>query len=85
MSLPPSHPLAPYASPSERGASFAAHVQQGGGVVVEYGKSVEGRPLFVARFDGPSSDAPAVLLSANIHVADSPASLGETMLQAMQG
>lgn len=67
MSLPPSHPLAPYASPSERDASFAAHVQQGGGVVVEYGKSVEGRPLFVARFDGPSSDAPAVLLSANIH------------------
>lgn len=67
MNLPPSHPLDPYRSPEDRDAVFTAATNRAGGVVVEYGRSVEGRPLVVARFDGPSADAPAVLLSANIH------------------
>lgn len=66
------HPLAPYPTPEERAQRFTSLVARVGGEVLEYGRSVEGRPLLAARI--PPSGAPRsrggvarILCTANIH------------------
>lgn len=59
--------LAPYPSPEARAAETAALAARVGGELVEYGASVEGRPLVAVRVPSASSDPPRILCSANIH------------------
>ncbi len=59
--------LAPYPDPDGREAELDALAAHLGGELVVYGESVQGRPLRAVRLPGPSSDAPRVLCSANIH------------------
>lgn len=60
-------PLAPYPSPEARAAEAAALAARVRGELVEYGASVEGRPLVAVRVPSASKGAPRLLCSANIH------------------
>lgn len=60
-------PLAPYPSPEARAVETAALAARVGGELVEYGVSVEGRPLVAVHVPSASSNAPKLLCSANIH------------------
>jgi hypothetical protein len=54
----------PYPSPEARDAQTRQTAADLGGQVVQYGESVQGRPLLALRLPG---DGPAVLVCANIH------------------
>lgn len=56
--------MSPYPSPEDRDAQVHQVAASIGGEVVQYGESVEGRPLLAIRKPG---DGPAVLVCANIH------------------
>jgi hypothetical protein len=57
--------LDPYPPPEARDAALLTLAHELGAEVVEYGSSVEGRPLTAARLGPPSG--PAVVVCANIH------------------
>lgn len=59
--------LAPYPSPEARATEVAALAARVGGELVDYGVSVEGRPLVAVRVPSTLSDPPRLLCSANIH------------------
>lgn len=59
--------FAPYPSPEARTAEAAALAARVGGELVEYGASVEGRPLVAVRVPSTLSDRPRILCGANIH------------------
>lgn len=63
----PHDELAPYSSPEGRAAETAALAAQVGGELVEYGASVEGRPLVAVRVPSNMSHGPRLLCGANIH------------------
>ena len=56
--------MTPYPSPSQRDEQVRQAAADIGGEVVQYGESVQGRPLLAIRKPG---DGPAVLVCANIH------------------
>lgn len=60
-------PLAPYVSPKSREAALQPLARAGDGEIVDYGQSVEGRPLKALVLPGPHADCPRLLCSANIH------------------
>ncbi len=63
-------PLAPYPSPEARESEFETLARRAGGELVDYGESVEGRPLRALRLPATgaaSSPRPRVLCAANIH------------------
>lgn len=59
--------LAPYPSPEARAVETADLAARVGGELVEYGASVEGRPLVAVRVPSTLSDPPRLLCAANIH------------------
>lgn len=59
--------LPPYPSPDERDAAFARLCARAGAERVEYGRSVEGRPLVAYRIPARTEPAPRVLCAANLH------------------
>ena len=59
--------LQPYRSPDARDAEVRRLADRGGGEVVAFGESVEGRPLLAVRLPGPHPDAPRVLCAGGIH------------------
>jgi hypothetical protein len=64
------NPLDPYLGPEARDQHLRALVTALGGELLEYGRSVEGRPLLagrVPRLSGGPEPAPRVLVSAGIH------------------
>lgn len=63
----PADELAPYPSPEGRATEVAALAARVGGELVEYGTSVEGRPLVAVRVPSTLSDRPRVFCGANIH------------------
>ncbi|MBI5495581.1 MAG: hypothetical protein HY904_11205 [Deltaproteobacteria bacterium] len=54
-------------APEARDALARRLVEGGHGEMVQYGVSVQGRPLLAGRLPGPRPDAPRLLLAANIH------------------
>ncbi|MDC0667513.1 M14 family metallopeptidase [Nannocystis radixulma] len=63
----PADELAPYPSPEGRAAETADLTARVGGELVEYGTSIEGRPLVAVRVPSTLSDRPRILCGANIH------------------
>jgi predicted deacylase len=63
----PQDELAPYPSPEGRAAETAALAARVGGELVEYGSSVEGRPLVAVRVPASATDRPRIVCGANIH------------------
>jgi hypothetical protein len=65
--------LGPYRDPEGRDQALRALVGAAGGEVVEYGRSVEGRPLLAGRLprtggaSGGAGDEPRLLVTAGIH------------------
>lgn len=59
--------LAPYSSPDDRERRLDELTAAARGEIVEYGRSVGGRPLRAARIPSVAGSAPRVLCSANIH------------------
>ena len=56
--------MLPYPSPKDRDAQIRATAARISGEVIQYGESVQGRPLLAIRKPG---DGPTVLVCANIH------------------
>jgi hypothetical protein len=59
--------LAPYPSPVARETELDRLATAAGGSIETLGESVEGRPIRAARVGVAGSDAPALLVTANIH------------------
>lgn len=59
--------LSPYPSPERRDSALQYLAGRLNAEMVDYGQSVEGRPLWAVRLPTPTPDAPRVLVCANIH------------------
>ncbi len=67
MTTPRETTLAPYLSPEALFDRTEALAERARAELVQYGTSVEGRPLRAVRVPGPADRLPRILCSANIH------------------